>query len=95
MAPSTSIQADVWAPTLTEEPNSGAVVPTGSAAVDTGTIAWTVDNSSGRYWRTGASVTTVLDEIDGTCWVTGSTLRLSGASGSECVGSWGSLRVRR
>lgn len=85
--------AEVWAPTITEEPTTGAVIPTAAAAVDTGTIAWTIDNSTGSYWRTGANVLHTLDTVDGTCLVTGSTLRLSGAGGSECVGGWSALKV--
>jgi hypothetical protein len=88
-----TVTATIWAPTLTEEPTAAAVIPTAAAAVDTGVIAWTIDNSTGSYWRAGASVLQTLDTVDGTCFVTGSTLRLSGAGGSECVGGWGALKV--
>jgi hypothetical protein len=88
-----TVTATIWAPTITEESTTGAVIPTAAAAVDTGVIAWTIDNSTGSYWRAGASVLQTLDTVDGTCFVTGSTLRLSGAGGSECVGGWGALKV--
>jgi hypothetical protein len=91
-APSGTVVADVWAPTLSKNPG-WSVIPTAAAAVDTGAIAWTIDNSTGSYWRAGANVLQTLDTVDGTCLVTGSTLRLSGAGGSECVGGWGALKV--
>jgi hypothetical protein len=89
------VSADIWAPTLTEEPTTGAVIPTAAAAVDTGTIAWIVDNTNSRYWLSTSTVTESVDTIDGTCIVPGSTFYLGGASGLECVGGVESVQVRR
>jgi hypothetical protein len=85
----------VWGVTATEEPSTGAIVQTAAAAVDTGTISWTVDNTPAQYWISGTTVVQSIDTVDGTCWVTGDTLRLSGGAGTECVGSWRSLQVKR
>jgi hypothetical protein len=45
----TGVTASVWIPTLTETAGL-SVIPTEAAAVDTGTPAWTVDNSDGDYY---------------------------------------------
>jgi hypothetical protein len=89
------VSADIWAPTLTEEPTTGAVIPTGAAAVSTGTIAWSIDNSSSRYWLSTSTVTQSVSTVDGTCIVPGSTFWLGGATAAECVGGVGSVQVRR
>jgi hypothetical protein len=86
--------AEWWQPTLCET-NGISTIGTGSAAVDTGDIAFTIANGSNQYWNTGDTVTQALDEVDGTCWVTGTTLRMSGAAGSECTGYWGLNKVER
>ena len=86
--------AEVWMPTLTEV-DGLSVIPTGAAAVDTGDIAFEVDNSSGDYWVSGATESSVLDEIAGTCIVTGSTIYLGGSTGSECTGALSSYEVTR
>jgi len=89
--------AEIWMPSWTEEDNTpiGVVVPTITAAVDTGTGAWTITNAGDTYWKAGDVVTPDLTEISGTCFVTGNPLRLSGASGSECVGGWNTLEITR
>jgi hypothetical protein len=89
------LSADIWAPTLTEEFTTGAVIPTGAAAVSTGTIAWSIDNSSSRYWTATSTVTQSVSTVDGTCIVPGSTFWLGGATSSECVGGVDSVQVRR
>ncbi len=89
------ITADIWAPTLTEVETDDAVIPTGAAAVDTGAIAWTIDNTRSRYWSTGSTVTQSVDTLDGTCLELSSTIRLSGGVGTECVAGWESLQIRR
>jgi hypothetical protein len=83
----------VWAPTLTETPGL-SVIPTGASAVDTGDIAWLIDNSNGDYWMSTSVVTQVIEGEVGTCFLTGSTLRLSGAAGSECTGIWRELKIQ-
>jgi hypothetical protein len=54
--------------------------------------------SYGKYYRPGDTVTQLLDTISGTCWVpltaTGDLL-LTGAPGSECAGLWRALQVTR
>jgi hypothetical protein len=89
------LSADIWAPTLTEELTTGAVIPTGAAAVSTGTIAWSIDNTSERYWDADSTVTQSVSTVDGTCIVPGATFWLGGATASECVGGVGSVQVRR
>jgi len=89
--------ASVWAPTVTEEPGTGlAVIPTGASAVSTGDIAWVIDNTSGNYYKAGDTVTQLITEISGTCWVvSGTDLLLTGSPGSECAGVWYGLEVGR
>jgi len=89
--------ASIWAPTLTEEPGTGrSVIPTASASVSTGDIAWAIDNTSGRYHSAASAVTELVTEHAGDCWiVSGTDLLLSGAAGSECSGVWYGLEVRR
>lgn len=90
------LAVDIWAPTLTEEPTTGAVIPTAAAAVSTGAIAWSVDNSSSEYWLPTSTVTQSVSTVDGTCVVPGSTFWLGGDSpGLECVGGVYSVQVRR
>jgi hypothetical protein len=89
------ISADIWAPTLTEEPTTGAVIPTAAAAVSTGSIAWSIDNSSSRYWLSTSTVIESVSTVAGTCIVPGSTFWLGGSTGLECVGGVESVQVRR
>ena len=88
------LDATVWLPTLTEEAGL-SVIPTYGTAVATGDAAFAIDNSPARWWQAGDTVTQTLTTSAGTCLVTGDPLRLSGAVGSECVGVWGGLEIRR
>ena len=58
-------------------------------------MAFSAANAAGAYWATGDTVTTVIDEIAGTCWVTGATLYFGGSAGSECNGVIHSVEVKR
>lgn len=52
--------------------------------------------SYGKYYHAGDTVTQLIQGQVGTCWVvSGTDLLLSGAAGSECVGGWRSLQVTR
>jgi hypothetical protein len=84
----------LWLPTLTEE-EGYSVIPTTTAAVDTGDVAWAHSNTGGAIWKTGDAVTSTLSELAGTCLVLGTPLYLSGAVGSECWGSWNALEIVR
>lgn len=96
-AASGTVTATVWAPTLPTEPGSGRmVIPTKAAAVSSGDIAWAIDNTTGRYYGAGYSVTQSLTTHSGACWVvSGTDLLLSGAGGSECAAAWYGLEIRR
>ena len=87
----------VWAPTLTEEPGTKlSVIPTAAAGVSTGDVAWTIANSTGRYYKAGDAVIQSVGTYAGTCVVFGATeIHLAGAAGSECAGILYSLEVRR
>ena len=85
--------ATVWLPTVTET-DGLSVIPTGAAAVDTGSPVWSVANATNTYWQTGDTVTTVLDTIAGTCVVPGTTFYLSG-NPSTCTGIINSIEVTR
>ena len=82
----------LWLPTLTEAAGL-SVIPTAAAAVDTGNVAFSVDNDPTKYWASDSTVTETVTEISGDCFVTGSSLLLSGAGGSECTGIWHDLKI--
>jgi len=84
----------LWVPTLTEV-DGYSVIPTDAAAGATGDIALAIANATGLYWKAGDVVTQDVTTLSGTCWVTGATLYLSGAVGSECTGMISEISVVR
>jgi len=88
------LDATVYAPTVTSV-NGYSVIPTDAAAGATGDVAFAIANATGVYWKTGDTVTQDVTTLTGTCWVTGATLYLSGAVGSECTGLVGGIEVVR
>lgn len=89
--------ADVvaWLPTITEEAGTSIMtIPTTGSPVSTGDPLWATDNTGNVYYSAGAAVTSVLNELDGTCLATsGTSLLLSGAS--TCNGLWHSLKIEQ
>lgn len=90
-----AMTVQIWGVTITEEPGTRlAIIKTAGSAVLTGDPAWVIDNSSGKYYKAGDTVTQTISQITGTCWVvSGTDLLLSGAAGSECSGIWYGLNV--
>jgi len=93
-----SVTATVWAPTLAKTEGHGlAVVPTAASAVTVTAPSWTIDNTDGKYYRTGDDVVITTARVGSTkCWwVNNGSLRLSGASGNPCTGKIYAIQVSR
>jgi hypothetical protein len=88
--------ATVYAPTVTQI-DGYSLIPTAAAAGATGDVAFAVANATGVYWAAGDVVTTDITLLGASpaCWVTGATLYLSGAVGSECTGMISEITVTR
>jgi len=88
-----AFSGDIWGVTLTETKGL-SVIPTFGAAVAVSASNWYIDNTGGEYYVAGDSIDTTVTEISGTCWnIDGTKLRLSGATGSECLGIWHCLNI--
>jgi len=66
-APAGTVSVSLWGITLTEV-DGDSVIPTRTAAVSTGTVAWTIDNNPAVYYvGTKGKITAVGNWISGQC----------------------------